>query len=76
MEATGQRLIFAIGNPLLDISANGTQEQIEKYGLVYGGAILAEEQHKPLFDELWKTEGMETIAGGSAMNTIRCANVS
>ena len=28
----------------------------------------------PLYDELWQAEGIETIPGGSCLNTIRAAN--
>lgn len=68
------KLIMGICNPLLDISAECSTEFIEKYGLKHGYAILAEEKHKPLFDELWEAPGVELIAGGSGMNTMRCAN--
>lgn len=70
-----QTLVFACGNPLLDIAAHfDDDELIKKYNLVYGGASLADESHKELFETLMKTEGMETMPGGSAMNTIRCTN--
>ena len=69
-----EKLIFAIGNPLLDISAECTHETLEKYSLGLGLACLAEEKHKPLFDELWKDPKGERIPGGAAMNVIRCAN--
>lgn len=45
-------VILGMGNPLLDISAEVTQETFDKYGLIAGNAILAEEQHQPLFKEL------------------------
>lgn len=69
-----EKLIFAIGNPLLDISAECSEEVLQKYELKHGHAILAEDKHKPLFEELWKAPNVELIAGGSAMNTLRCAN--
>ena len=65
---------MGICNPLLDISAECTTEFIEKYGLKHGHAILWEEKHKPLFDELWSAPDVELTAGGSGMNTMRCAN--
>lgn len=70
----GEKLIFAIGNPLLDISAECDVEVLEKYGLTNGLACLAEEKHKALFEELWKNEHVETIPGGAAMNAIRSAH--
>ena len=41
---------------------------------MYGGAVLAEPKHAALFTELMAMPGMETIPGGSALNTIRCTN--
>lgn len=69
-----QKLIFAIGNPLLDISAHCTHDTLDKYDLKFGLACLAEEKHKPLFDELWEKEDVEKIPGGAAMNYLRSAN--
>ena len=71
-----ETLIFACGNPLLDISAPCEEAAIKEYGLMYGGAILSEEKHKSLFEELKGNESVEYIPGGSALNTARCANVS
>lgn len=69
-----ERLIFAIGNPLLDISSECTPDVLEKYSLIKGQACLAEEKHKALFDELWHKENVSCIPGGAAMNVLRCAN--
>lgn len=69
-----QKLIFAIGNPLLDISAECSTEILDKYGLTAGQACLAEEKHKALFEELWAKTNVECIPGGSAMNVLRSAN--
>lgn len=66
--------VFAAGNPLLDISVHTEASMIEKYELMYGGAVLAEPKHEELFKELMAMPGMETIPGGSALNTIRCTN--
>jgi adenosine kinase len=37
-------------------------------------ASLAGEAQMPLYDELWAMEGIETIPGGSGLNTTRSAN--
>lgn len=50
MDLTGS--ILGMGNPLLDISANVGEDILEKYGLEANNAVLAEEKHKPLYDEL------------------------
>lgn len=59
------------GNPLLDISACVDEEFLQKYGLKPDNAILAEEQHKPLYGELMDKYNAEFIAGGSVQNSFR-----
>merc|ERR1719163_439213 len=46
---------------------------LEKYGLKMPDAILAEEKHQPLFEELVKLPTVQYIAGGATQNTIRVA---
>jgi len=65
--------ILGMGNPLLDISADVTQATFEKYGLKPGNAILAEDSHKPLFEELAAAKDVQYIAGGATQNSIRVA---
>jgi len=60
---------------MLDVAAHLGKEAMDKYDLPYGGAVLAEEKHKPLFTEIMKHPTLVTTAGGSALNTVRCANV-
>ena len=75
MEGQNEYLLFSMGNPLLDVSVQLKDNALfEKYGLQLGMACLAEEKHAPLFDELWASEGMETIPGGSALNSTRACN--
>lgn len=62
-----------MGNPLLDISAKVDQAMLDKYGLKAGNAILCEDKHKPLYEELAKMENVEYIAGGATQNSIRVA---
>jgi adenosine kinase len=65
--------ILGMGNPLLDISAAVGPELLEKYGLKAGDAVLAEEKHQPLFEEMKKQPKVQYIAGGATQNTIRVA---
>lgn len=46
--------LLGIGNPLLDISADVSQDILDKYELKMNNAILCEEKHKPIYDELVK----------------------
>jgi adenosine kinase len=59
---------------LLDITATVEQDLLDKYGLKVDNAILAEEQHMPLYDELIEHhQPVQYIAGGAAQNTMRVA---
>lgn len=64
-----------MGNPLLDISATVDYEFLQKYDLKSNNAILAEEKHKSLYEDLIKMYKADFIAGGSAQNTMRVAQV-
>lgn len=62
-----------MGNPLLDISATVGTELLVKYDMKPNNAILAEEKHKTLNDELIQKYSAEYIAGGSVQNSLRVA---
>jgi adenosine kinase len=64
---------MGMGNPLLDISNDVTKEILEKYDVKLDSAILAEEKHMPIYDELVKMDGVQYIAGGATQNSIRVA---
>jgi adenosine kinase len=72
---SGDYLIVAIENPLLDIQLEiETDALLTKYGLQHGQACLADASHQPLFAELWANEGKVIVPGGSSLNSIRGAN--
>ena len=48
---------------------------LEKYGLKANDAILAEEKHMGLYEDLIKNHDAKLIAGGAAQNTARGAQV-
>merc|ERR1711977_69373 len=62
---------LALENPLLDIQG-GNEELLKKYDLKANDAILAEEKHMGLFEDLLKTDA-KLIPGGAAQNTARGA---
>ncbi|KAK4481085.1 hypothetical protein RD792_011955 [Penstemon davidsonii] len=66
-------ILLGMGNPLLDISAVVDQEFLDKYDLKLNNAILAEEKHVPLYDEMASKFTVEYIAGGATQNSIRVA---
>ncbi|XP_043484470.1 adenosine kinase 2-like isoform X2 [Leptopilina heterotoma] len=66
-------LLLGIGNPLLDISATVDEDFLKKYKLKANDAILAEDFHKPLYDELVEKYNADFIAGGAVQNSMRVA---
>ncbi|KAL4957761.1 Ribokinase-like protein [Aspergillus filifer] len=64
--------LLCLENPLLDIQAVGDAALLEKYGLKANDAILAEDKHMGLYDELLQKDA-KLIAGGAAQNTARGA---
>lgn len=65
--------IFGIGNPILDISADVESDLLDKYGVQLNNAILAEEKHLPIYQELISSFPVKYIAGGATQNSIRVA---
>ncbi|CAL8106560.1 unnamed protein product [Orchesella dallaii] len=63
--------LFGMGNPLLDISATVDADFLEKYKLKANNAILATEEHVPMYHDLVKNHKVEYIAGGATQNTLR-----
>ncbi|KAJ1515005.1 hypothetical protein HMI55_004128 [Coelomomyces lativittatus] len=66
-------VLIGMGNPLLDISAEVDEAFLKKYGLEANNAILAEEKHMPLYEEMIATYPVRYIAGGAAQSTLRGA---
>ncbi|KAL0375070.1 UNVERIFIED_CONTAM: Adenosine kinase [Sesamum radiatum] len=66
-------ILLGMGNPLLDISAIVDQGFLDKYALKSNNAILAEDKHLPMYDEMTSKYKVEFIAGGATQNSIRVA---
>ncbi|KAF2492130.1 adenosine kinase-like protein [Lophium mytilinum] len=73
MASTGNYELFCLENPLLDIQGVGDAKLLEKYGLKANDAILAEEKHMGLYEDLLQNHDAKVIAGGAAQNTARGA---
>lgn len=73
-ESTSGALI-AVCNPLLDITATVEPEFLAKWGLKENDAILAEEKHARLFEEIKEKYNVIYSAGGAGQNTARAAQV-
>lgn len=63
-----------IGYQLIGPCLNSDAALLEKYSLKDNDAILAEEKHMGLYDELLSRDA-KLIAGGAAQNTARGAQV-
>jgi adenosine kinase len=50
-------------------------EMLAKYGLKANDAILAEEKHLGIFEDLLQNRNATLVAGGAAQNTARGAQV-
>ncbi|XP_067101365.1 LOW QUALITY PROTEIN: adenosine kinase b [Osmerus mordax] len=72
-KALSENTLFGMGNPLLDISAVVDKDFLDKYGLKPNDQILAEDQHKALFEEIVKKSKVEYHAGGSTQNSVKIA---
>ena len=74
------RSMIAIGNPIVDISAEITEDIIPKYGLKWGETIFANESNVGFFKELESNPKVKYIPGGSIQNTLRttswCINMN
>ncbi|KAL8971830.1 MAG: hypothetical protein Q9183_000857 [Haloplaca sp. 2 TL-2023] len=72
MGSTGDFQLLCLENPLLDIQAEDDGSLLAKYSLKENDAILAEDKHMSLYDDLLSRKH-HLIAGGAAQNTARGA---
>ncbi|XP_058771143.1 adenosine kinase 2-like [Vicia villosa] len=66
-------VLLGMGNPLLDISAVVDEEFLKKFDIQLNNAILAEDKHKSMYDEMSAKFNVEYIAGGATQNSIKVA---
>ncbi|XP_062124599.1 adenosine kinase-like [Drosophila sulfurigaster albostrigata] len=65
-------ILIGFGNPLLDIFTTIEDNVLmEKYDLQVNAAIIAEERHLALFEELIYMENVTFSAGGACQNSMR-----
>ncbi|KAI4318875.1 hypothetical protein MLD38_032533 [Melastoma candidum] len=62
-----------MGNPLLDISAVVDDDFLVRYDVKVNNAIIAEDKHLPMYEEIIKKYNVEYIAGGATQNSIKVA---
>lgn len=66
--------LYGMGNPLLDMTAVVDENYLKKYELQPNNAILAEDKHRPIYDELLNENYKVSYSpGGATQNTIRVA---
>jgi len=66
--------LYGMGNPLLDMTAVVDEAYLQKYDLQPNNAILAEDKHRPIYDELLNENYKVSYSpGGATQNTIRVA---
>jgi len=70
---TREGILFGLGNPLLDITADVDEEFLKKYGLEANNAILAEDKHKEMYEDMCAKYQVEYTPGGATQNSIRVA---
>uniref|UniRef100_A0AC35TKL1 Adenosine kinase n=1 Tax=Rhabditophanes sp. KR3021 TaxID=114890 RepID=A0AC35TKL1_9BILA len=63
--------LLGMGNPLLDIITTVEKPFLDKYGLKEDDAILAEDKHVPMFEELLKMDNLTFVPGGATQNALR-----
>ena len=68
------RSLIAIGNPIVDITAQTDEETLKKSNLKLGGTVFANEENKGYFKLLEKDPKVKYIPGGSIQNTLRVAS--
>lgn len=65
--------LICLGNPLLDLQVDVEKSYLDKYELKENDAILVEEKHMPIFEDVLKMDDVKLVAGGAAQNTARGA---
>lgn len=73
MASKGNFELLCLENPLLDIQGVADEKLLAKYDLKANDAILAEEKHMGLYEDLIQNHDAKLIAGGAAQNTARGA---
>ena len=63
--------LLALGNPIVDISAEVTRDILEKYRLHFGETVFANQSNVGFFQELENMPQVTYIPGGSIQNTLR-----
>ncbi|KAK0398048.1 hypothetical protein QR680_002401 [Steinernema hermaphroditum] len=63
--------LLGMGNPLLDMQTRVEKAFLDKWNLKENDAILADDSHVAMFEELAKTHEIEYVPGGATQNALR-----
>nr|CDJ82683.1 Carbohydrate purine kinase and Transcription factor CBF NF-Y archaeal histone domain containing protein [Haemonchus contortus] len=66
-----EQVLLGCGNPLLDIQAVVGKDFLDKWGLKENDAILCDDKHNAMFDELIEKFDVEYVPGGATQNAVR-----
>jgi len=66
-------ILYGMGNPLLDMTAVVDEDYLKRYDLQPNNAVLAEEKHRPIFDDINENYKVSYSPGGATQNSIRVA---
>ena len=66
--------IIAIGNPIIDITAEIDKETIQKFGLKWGETVFMTPQNEAIYQEIENKAEVSYTPGGSVQNTLRVAS--
>ena len=64
-------LIIGLGQPMVDLIGEVSEEFLEKYNLEKNSAIRADDSHHLLFQAMKKHPDIKYTPGGSTTNTLR-----
>ena len=66
--------LIAIGNPIVDITAETDEDSIQKFELEWGRTVFANEKNIGIFEQLEKKPTVSYVPGGSIQNSLRVAS--
>ncbi|EYC09799.1 hypothetical protein Y032_0059g3056 [Ancylostoma ceylanicum] len=71
MANLSEGVLLGCGNPLLDLQATVGKDFLDKWNLKENDAILCDDQHNAMFDELSEKYQVEYVPGGATQNAVR-----
>ncbi|KIH57011.1 hypothetical protein ANCDUO_12805, partial [Ancylostoma duodenale] len=76
MANLAEGVLLGCGNPLLDLQATVGKDFLDKWGLKENDAILCDDKHNAMFDELSEKYQVDYVPGGATQNAVRVCQVN